>query len=122
MKTAGGRRRRALGAPVSVQLPTAGRLDAATQVRGDVGEGFGVAAVPTTEGVQLVVAIDAASSLESFDFELDLPEGFAPEVTSDGAVALRDADGAEVGYVEQPWAFDATGAPVETRFVVQTTR
>lgn len=104
---------------VSVQLPTAGRLDAATQVRGEAGEGFGVAVVPTAEGVQLVVAIDGASSPESFAFGLDLPDGYAPEVTSDGAVALRDADGAEVGYVEQPWAFDAAGAPVETRFVVE---
>ncbi|HEY1134092.1 MAG TPA: hypothetical protein VGE77_05905 [Nocardioides sp.] len=101
---------------VTVQLPTAGG-GSGKYVAG-AADPYGVAVVPTQGGVQLVVDIDAGESPEVFDFDVDLPDGFAPELTEDGAVVLRDATGAELAYVEQPWAYDAAGAPVPTRFEV----
>lgn len=44
--------------------------------------------------------------------------GATPQLRDDGSVSLLGVDGEPFGFVEAPWATDASGAPVATHYVV----
>lgn len=89
--------------------------DATTVVYdGDGDVDVAVQALPSGARIQTVLERASAPSEYTYAFE-----GLFPELRSDGTVALmiRSADVAiEVATVEAPWAYDAEGVPVPTRY------
>lgn len=117
---------------ISVGLPEPVQ-GAATEVADDgsvVADGDGVQAVVQTleGGLRLSTVIDGPSAPTSFAYEL--PEDLDITLNEDGSATLsRTATGldeegnevsftAEVGYVGAPWAADADGSEIETRYEV----
>ena len=75
-----------------------------------------------------VIVMNGASAPSEYRFDLNLPPGWTVVASDDGEVIVSNDAGVEVGRVALPWAYDATGAPVETYFevvgssIVQTVR
>lgn len=109
------------GQQIGVGLPTDGGLEAEGSYLVADDADHGLTVVPTAEGAQVVVGLNGPDAPTAYGFDLDVPEGFVPELTPDGAVAVRDTAGAEAVYVAKPWAYDAEGVPVPTRFEVAGT-
>lgn len=77
-----------------------------------------VAAQPTEDGARVIISIDSPAAPERFDFPVsgDVDRLILDE--TDGSVFAFDADNEPVGYFETPWAVDANGTAVPTRFEV----
>jgi len=63
--------------------------------------------------------IGDAAAPTRYEFDLDLPAGGRLVPTDDGGVRALDADGGVIGLVAPPWANDAAGEPVPTRYLVE---
>lgn len=69
------------------------------------------------QGYALVAVLDRGRSLA--DFTLDLPDGTVLEPTGDGGLRVVDRRSARtVGTVDAPWAVDAVGTRLPTRYSV----
>lgn len=111
-------------APLTVQIGF-GADDAAAEVASDgsvvysSGTGEDVVVQATNDAVRIQTVI--ASSQDSHEIPYTFGEGFLPG--SDGinffVADIRNPEGATVYSVEQPWAFDATGTAVDTRFEIR---
>lgn len=77
-----------------------------------------VAVNPTAAGGQLLVNVGGADSPTAYRFPLDLPAGAALRLTDDGGAEVSLRDGTLVASIAAPWAQDASGAAVPTRFRV----
>ncbi len=66
-----------------------------------------------------VMRIATASAPQKYRFPLDLPSGMRAALQSDGSVAVHDADGGTVGKFEVPWAVDANGKALQTRYALE---
>jgi hypothetical protein len=75
-----------------------------------------LAVAPTPTGTQILVGIDSAEAPASYGFGLEAEAGVRPELTPDGGVDLVDGDGVVSAQVAPPWAIDAEGRQVPTRF------
>ena len=78
-----------------------------------------VAVAPTATGTQILVGIDSAQAPTSYRFGLGSTPGVRPELTPDGGVDLIDREGILTAQVEAPWAVDAEGRRVPTRYEVR---
>ncbi|MTB88806.1 hypothetical protein H9L21_12475 [Aeromicrobium senzhongii] len=78
-----------------------------------------VAVAPTTTGTQILVGLDSAEAPTSYRFGLGSTPGVRPELTPDGGVDLVAGDGTLAAQVEAPWAVDAEGRRVPTRYEVR---
>ncbi|MCL3838699.1 hypothetical protein [Aeromicrobium duanguangcaii] len=78
-----------------------------------------VAVAPTATGTQILVGIESAEAPTSYRFGLGATPGVRPELTPDGGVDLIDGDGILTAQVEAPWAVDAEGRRVPTRYEVR---
>lgn len=76
-----------------------------------------VAVAPTPEGTQILVGIESADAPTSYDFGLDAP-GLDAEIAPDGGVDLVDGKGGLALQIQAPWAIDAQGRRVPTRYEV----
>jgi hypothetical protein len=68
--------------------------------------------------VQILTTIADASAPTEYEYDLSLGEGSSLSIAPDGGAVIQDSEGAVVGVVAMPWAYDATGSPVPTHYVV----
>jgi hypothetical protein len=111
-------------APLSIELPFAGdaslaKVDASGAVSYDNNNGSTSVAVANADG-SLVVAtvISDESAPTRYDYSYSLPVGGALVAEATGGVLVMDATGFPIATVEAPWAYDATGKAVPTRFEI----
>lgn len=82
-----------------------------------------VSATPEVDSaVRTLITIESEASPTNYAFPLDLPAGAVPQPLADGSVAVVDRKNMVIGVFAAPWATDATGATVATRFVVDGER
>ncbi|MBT2502891.1 hypothetical protein [Curtobacterium sp. ISL-83] len=111
-------------ANLSAGLPFAGtastaRSEANGIVSFDNGNGSYTVPISHADGsLAINTVLTGPSSPTSFAYPLDLPKGGSVSVDDNGAVQISDASGMPVGFVNAPWAVDANGADVPTKFVV----
>jgi len=110
-------------------LASGSRCPTATTVVYPDAEGGGLAVQALENGgVRALVTIPTSKAPTRFDFDFDLPRGVAPQLQADGSVLFVDAAGVIFGGLDIPWAKDASGEAVSTRYrvagstVIQTVR
>ena len=79
-------------------------------------DGASLAVAPTVTGAQILVGVESREAPTSYAFDVDAPAGFAPWITPDGGVEIADAEGRPAVQLAAPWALDAGGRRVPTRF------
>ncbi len=82
---------------------------------GDSETGPAVAISSDADSTAVHTVMPDASAPMRHSYQL---EGATPHMRADGSVTLLGPDGDLVGFVEAPWATDATGMTVATRFEV----
>ncbi|MGO4593862.1 hypothetical protein AB4Z18_08570 [Leifsonia sp. 2TAF2] len=106
---------------ISISLPFAVSSDPATvEKRGivsyDNNNGSTTVPVVTNDGVvQINTVITQSSGPTRYDYELSIPDGGEIVAANCGFVVV-DADGDPLANVAPPWAKDAEGNPVPTRY------
>ncbi len=101
------------GREVSAEIVSAGEV-----VYPDVTTDTSVLTRALDDGaVQVVAVMKSADASPEQRYDLDLPAGALLESTTDGGVRVIVGD-AEIGSFEQPWAFDATGRELRTRYEI----
>lgn len=85
------------------------------------GESAYSAAVAADKGgaFRALVRIDSAAAPNEYVFKLDLPAGGQLVELEDGGVAVSNADGELLATFTPPWAKDANGTAVPTRYEVR---
>lgn len=78
-----------------------------------------VVLVHDTGAVQVATVIESAAAPTRFDYPLDLPPASSLVLRGDGAAVVDDASGEVLGTFAAPWAKDANGKHVPTRYVVE---
>lgn len=107
------------GLPFAATASTA-RSEANGIVSFDNGNGSYTVPVSHADGsLAINTVLTGPSSPTAFAYPLELPAGGSVTVDDNGAVQISDASGMPVGFVDAPWAVDATGAEVPTKFVVE---
>lgn len=109
------------GQTLTVGIPAASKSVTKTAANGTryftAPDGSSVMPVSKTDGsVQLVSVSQNAKSTSEFRYPLGLPEGVSVSATPDGGYVLQNAASDLVGLIGAPWALDATGAAVPTRY------
>lgn len=103
------------GVSLAFDLPTSGaakRTDGRFHLPGR--DGASLAVTPTSTGTQVLIGIDSAAAPAAYDF--GLRGDVSPRPAPDGGLDLIGPDGALVAQVETPWAVDARGRHVPTRY------
>lgn len=72
--------------------------------------------------VQIITTIESPLSPTEYAYDIELPEGSHLQAAEDGSVVAFGEDGEFVAGVHAPWAVDANGAAVPTRFEIDGTR
>lgn len=80
--------------------------------------GSATTVVPLRGGVQLLASIANKNSPTEYTYEFDLQGGQYIEVTNSGA-AVYDASGEIESLIAKPWAVDAEGSEIPTRYDVR---
>ena len=75
------------------------------------------AVIPTQMGVQILTSIMSVDAPTRYDYEITLDEGQRLELAN-GGVVLLSADGSVVAAAAPPWAKDASGKDIPTRYEV----
>jgi len=68
--------------------------------------------------VQILTTIADANAPTAYEYQIGLAPGATLSAGADGGVAILDAKGEVTGYIEAPWAYDANGATVPTKYEV----
>jgi len=111
---------------LAVSLPFASKADDATAVRSGVvsyDNNNGSASVPvvTEDGaLQINTVITSATAPKRYSYELTIPDGGRVIRVGDGYFVVN-ATSDPIAYVSAPWAQDATGAAVPTRYELSGT-
>lgn len=81
-------------------------------------------AVQATEngGVRMLTVIDSADAPTEYGYKVEVPGGGTVTVQADGTAVVLDSQGQTVTAVDVPWAKDANGAAVPTRFTTDGQR
>ncbi|QDW62856.1 hypothetical protein [Oerskovia sp. KBS0722] len=74
---------------------------------------------PLDAGVRIMSILADGGQSERVQYDLSVPDGGAVLPQEDGALVVLGADGRGVGILEAPWAFDADGREVPTRYVLE---
>ncbi len=113
---------------ISVGLPFGHQDSAGRKVYGnamsfDNKNGSTTVVLPKTDGsVQVATIIDGISAPTSFSYPLSLPAGGRALVSSVGLVLILDSKDQYAAAVAPPWAVDAKGVKVPTRFELRGNR
>lgn len=78
-----------------------------------------VVLVHDTGAVQVATVIDNAGAPTRFDYPLELPSASSLVLRGAGAAVVDDASGEVLGAFAAPWAKDANGKDVPTRYLVE---
>lgn len=107
------------GRTVRLQLPgTVRKAKNAGQVTlQTTGGRFFRTAVQDTGGGSFRALLYLTSSQAPSDYRFELSDGFTATPHPDGGLLVRDARGTVVGRFARPWATDAGGAPLITRYL-----
>lgn len=73
----------------------------------------------TDSGLRLTTVLKDGRAPEEFRYDLSLPAGASLRPLTNGSVDVVGFDGHLVASVNKPWAFDATGSAVPTRYRVE---
>ncbi|WP_419931116.1 hypothetical protein [Candidatus Poriferisodalis sp.] len=68
-----------------------------------------------------LVVIDNHEAPAEYRFENAVPDGHTAKAHPDGSVSFVDIDGTESGGIAAPWALDANGEEVPTRYILDGT-
>ncbi|HEX6339922.1 MAG TPA: hypothetical protein VFZ92_02510 [Umezawaea sp.] len=114
------------GASMAMSVPGAHEAENAVVVDGttvytETAAQTDIAVKPTSTGVQALITIDGPSAPTSFDFGVTVPEGGQIALQTDGGAVVLNAAGEPAATIATPWARDANGAAVPTRFELQGT-
>lgn len=78
---------------------------------------------PAADGaVQLLVAIAGPAAPTRYDFPVQVPVDGSLILTDDGGVQILEGSGSPVGSISAPWAEDAAGREVPTRYEIAGTK
>lgn len=69
---------------------------------------------------QVAIMVQSVDAPERYPFQVGLPEGASASVTDGGGVVFTSADGAFLGGLTPPWAKDANGTQLTTRYEVES--
>lgn len=69
-------------------------------------------------GVQITTVIESVEAPERFEYDLTIPAGATVQQFESGVVLILDANGELVAGAAPPWAKDASGADLPTRYEV----
>jgi hypothetical protein len=67
-------------------------------------------------GFRVLVTLESAAAPREYRFALGLPEGASARLAADESIVITDRSGRVVGAFDPPWARDAHGEPVPTRY------
>jgi len=101
--------------PSDAAIEAEGQAFVAEGAKGDVD----LTVVPLADGVQIVLGIDSPDAPTEYAFDLSRDGGVVPTLLDSGAVSLAGGSGEDMGLIEAPWAYDADGVAVPTRFEVR---
>ncbi|MFC6357458.1 hypothetical protein [Luethyella okanaganae] len=109
-----------------VGLPNASQASTADTAQGvatyDNNNGSSTTLVVKTDGsVQIATVIQDRNAPTLYEYSLGTPEGIELKPGPDGGVVVSDPTGQPIAAISAPWAKDATGANVPTRFRIQGT-
>lgn len=114
------------GPDIGLGLPAARRMGTAVDHNGMTmfmhpSNQTAIAVQPTgRSGVRALVHIAGPEAPPRYRFRLDLPEDARLQKTPDGSVIAVAADGKSVlGHIAKPWARDAAGNEVATRYKIK---
>lgn len=68
-----------------------------------------------------LLVIDSSDTPTEYRFENAVPDGHTAELQADGSVKFFNADGSDSGGIVAPWAMDANGDEVSTRYALDGT-
>ena len=71
-------------------------------------------------GAQILAVIESADAPSEYRYEMAVPEGAALQLSSNGGAEVLGPDGV-IAFVAPPWAVDANGQPVPTRYQIDGT-
>lgn len=108
----------AIGLPEVSGLDLEGVAEDGTLVYGS-DEDVSLAVQALDDGARLLVVIEEAGALLSYDFAFDIPEDVDLVLREDGGVDLLASDGWFAGSGDVPWAFDADGRAVPTSYLIE---
>ena len=69
--------------------------------------------------VQILSVIDGPDAPHTFSYVLDAAGGVTLEPQPDGGAVVLGSDGTELASIAAPWALDAAGATVPTRYTIE---
>ncbi|MFJ4188200.1 hypothetical protein [Kitasatospora sp. NPDC089509] len=106
---------------ITVGLPGSGRAKGVQTATGTVVYPNAVphadlAAQVTNTGFRATVTLQDAKAPREYRFPLHLPQGTRPVLQNDGSVSFINENGETQGGIKAPWAKDANGAGVATKF------
>lgn len=113
------------GASVHVDLPYADRAsDASSVSQGVVSydnkNGSSTIPVAKNDGsLQMVTKIDNRDAPTEYKYVMGVPQGAKLVHQEDGSVLILDGGGKMISAVSKPWAVDAQGTSVDTKYVLQ---
>ena len=117
---------------VGISLPVTPSANGAEVIAGEAvyvddaaGTSFVVDAF--TDGARVISVLESDRAMHEIPYNFSLPEGVEPRLQDDGSVLFQmagdgtpDGIAAWVGRLEAPWAVDAAGVPVPTRYSVKS--
>lgn len=111
------------GTMLVVELPGAESAEeAAVLADGTVtypSEGFSNSVIVSDLGTQMLTTIAAASAPTTYEYEMELAPGQNLQIADDGGAEIVDSSGRPVMSVLAPWAQDAAGKEIPTRYLVE---
>ncbi|MGO2643131.1 hypothetical protein [Brevibacterium aurantiacum] len=105
-----------IGLPFADEADVGSSTDPGTVTYDNGNSTSSVVLVHDTGSVQVATVIDSAAAPSRYDYPIDLPEGSGLVLRDGGAVVIDDATGEVLGSFAAPWAKDATGKDVPTRY------
>lgn len=115
------------GPGITIALPGARRAEAgvtvgATTVYQGAAPATDLAVQPTVDGgARALMVIDGQDAPTRFSFRVGIDGGGTLQPTDDGGIDVIDAQGFAIGRIDPPWAVDAEGRRLPTRYDVRDT-
>ena len=98
------------------------RLIAEGVLEYDTDDGYSTVPLVKDDGqVKIATVIESSAAPDRYAYDLELPAGSTLEKNDDGSVSVLNAGGQLTALVNVPWAEDADGASVPTRFEIDGT-